>query len=207
MDRFTGGLLKGGNAMVALTAAAASAVTGLIAITLKTAATADALLKMSEETGISVEQLSLLRFTAEQSDTSLESLNKGFEGLSRAVVGSSRGLETYTRVFKALGIETQDSTGKTRDLMDIMFDVADAFKLMENGAQKTGIAVQLGGAAFKDIIPFLNQGSEGIEKWNAQAKRMHQQITTETALAASQLNDDLNALKRTSTALAETWGG
>ena len=192
--------------MVALTAAAASAVTGLVAITLKTANTADSLLKMSDETGIAVEQLSLLRFTAEQSDTSLESLSKGMEGLSRAVVGSARGLKTYAILFEALGIETQDSTGKTRDMMEIMFDVADVFKDMENGATKAGLAVALGGNAFKDLIPFLNQGSEGIIRVNEEARRMGLQISTETAQAASILNDDLNKLKRTSTALAETWG-
>jgi len=205
-DKFMGGFIKAHPMMLAFGAGAVAAGVAVIGMAKKTADTADALLKMSEETGVSVEKLSLLKFAAEQSDTSMESLSKGMEGLSRAVVGASRGLQTYTQVFDALGIKTKDSTGNTRDMMAIMGDVADAFSEMENGATKTGIAVQLGGAAFKDLIPFLNQGRDGIEDWTEQARIMGLTISTETAKASSDFNDQLVQMKRNFTALTQTIG-
>ena len=68
---------------------------------------ADALGKMSQRTGVSVEALSRLEVAASQSDTSLETLQKGLINLGRAQLEARRGTEEQVALFKALGLRRE----------------------------------------------------------------------------------------------------
>ena len=204
--KFTGGIVSGQQAMMAFATAAAGAVTGLVALGLETAETADEMLKVADQTGIAIETLSQLRYAASQSDTSMESLQAGFKRLSQNVVDAGRGLETYTVLFKALDVEFKNGDGSLRGLEDVLMDVADKFAIMHNGTTKTGLALKLFGRAGEDLIPFLNKGSEGIKEMNRQAHIFGMTMTEETAVAASELRDRIDDTKTAFKGLSEATG-
>ena len=64
---------------------------------------ADHLNKLSQKIGISVEALSTLRFAAQLSDVSLETLQKGIKGLSQNITEANTGIGDGAQVFEALG--------------------------------------------------------------------------------------------------------
>lgn len=74
--------------------------------------------------------------------------------------------------LQKLGVATQDATGKTRPFSDILLDVADKFKAMQNGPEKTALSMQLFGKSGKNLIPILNKGSDGIKDLEAQADKL-----------------------------------
>lgn len=162
---------------------------------------ADQLNKLSQKIGISVEALSTLRFAAQLSDVSLETLQKGIKGLSQNIAEANTGIGDGAQVFDALGISVRNADGSMKSTEAVLLQVADVFANLEDGAVKTALAVKLFGKSGMDMIPFLNQGAAGISQLTAEAERLGLKLTTETARSAEAFNDNLTALKASSSSL------
>jgi hypothetical protein len=162
---------------------------------------ADHLNKLSQKIGISVEALSTLRFAAQLSDVSLETLQKGIKGLSQNITEANTGVGDGAQVFEALGISVKNADGSMKSTEAVLLQVADVFANLEDGAVKTALAVKLFGKSGMDMIPFLNQGAAGINQLTAEAERLGLKLTTETARSAEAFNDNLTALKASSSSL------
>ena len=165
---------------------------------------ADHLNKLSQKIGISVEALSTLRFAAQLSDVSLETLQKGIKGLSQNIAEANTGVGDGAQMFDALGISVKNADGSMKSTEAVLLQVADVFSNLEDGAVKTALAVKLFGKSGMDMIPFLNQGAAGINQLTAEAERLGLKLTTETARSAEAFNDNLTALKASSSALGIT---
>lgn len=162
---------------------------------------ADQLNKLSQKIGISVEALSTLRFAAQLSDVSLETLQKGIKGLSQSITEANTGIGDGAQVFEALGISAKNADGSMKSTEAVLLQVADVFANLEDGAVKTALAVKLFGKSGMDMIPFLNLGAAGISQLTAEAERLGLKLTTETARSAEAFNDNLTALKASSSSL------
>ena len=162
---------------------------------------ADQLNKLSQKIGISVEALSTLRFAAQLSDVSLETLQKGIKGLSQNITEANTGIGDGAQVFDALGISVKNADGSMKSTEAVLLQMADVFANLEDGAVKTALAVKLFGKSGMDMIPFLNQGAAGINQLTAEAERLGLKLTTETARSAEAFNDNLTALKASSSSL------
>lgn len=162
---------------------------------------ADHLNKLSQKIGISVEALSTLRFAAQLSDVSLETLQKGIKGLSQNITEANTGIGDGAQVFEALGVSVKNADGSMKSTEAVLLQVADVFANLEDGAVKTALAVKLFGKSGMDMIPLLNQGAAGINQLTAEAERLGLKLTTETARSAEAFNDNLTALKASSSAL------
>ena len=162
---------------------------------------ADHLNKLSQKIGISVEALSTLRFAAQLSDVSLETLQKGIKGLSQNITEANTGIGDGAQVFEALGISVRNADGSMKSTEAVLLQVADVFANLEDGAVKTALAVKLFGKSGMDMIPFLNQGAAGINQLTTEAERLGLKLTTETARSAEAFNDNLTALKASSSSL------
>jgi len=164
--------------------------------------TADNLSKLSQKTGISVESLSLLRPIAEQSGISLEGLAKGMQKLATAMVEAAGGGKEQIDVFSRLGVSVKDAAGQLRPTEDVLLDLADAFAVMPDGAEKSALAVKLFGKSGVELIPFLNQGRAGIEELKQKFKELGLEISGDTAKAAEKFNDTLDTVKQALSAIA-----
>lgn len=135
---------------------------------------ADGFNDLAQRVGIGIKELAGWTLAANQSGTSMESVAKGVKSLSTYMVEHSDKLRTA-------GITATDANGA-------MIQLADLFKAMPDGVQKTALAVQLFGKAGMDMIPMLNQGSKGLadaqEKAEAYGKKM-----AELAPQADEFND------------------
>ena len=148
----------------------------------------DQISKMSLKTGVSVEALSALRYAAEMSDVSLESLETALIKLSKAINANDP-------AFTKMGVKLTDANGKLRSNEDILLDVADAFQGMEEGAQQTAIATAIFGRAGADMIPMLNGGKEGVTALMEEAERLGVTFDTVSAQKAERFNDSITSLQ------------
>lgn len=187
-----------GAALIALGSAAAI---GLGVLIKKSIDTADQMNKMAQSVGLSTESLSGLAFAAELSDVNLEELGARLTNLNRRAKEAERGVISYRLSFDALGIELTDAQGKLRGTEDLLLDIADSFSKMEDGTRKSAIATDIFSNAGVKLIPFLNQGREGIKALTDEAERMGLVIDTKTAIAAEEFNDNLTRLGKTLTGL------
>lgn len=176
--------------------AAEKAAHALIDIVKETVKYGDELGKMSERTGISVETLSKLDFAAKVSGTSLEALRSGVSNLSRNLIDFQRGGKATSAILSSIGIDAKDASGHIKPMEDILLELADKFAGAKDGAEKTGIAVKLFGQSVgPQLIPFLNQGSAGIDKLMQRAVELGAVIDDKTAKAATEFQDNLADLE------------
>ncbi len=141
---------------------------------------ADELNDMSQRTGIAVEKLGAYKLAADQSGASLGAVATGVKGLSNTILAHGDDL-------KKLGIETQDTDKAFRQL-------ADVFKDMPDGMEKSALAVKLFGRSGQELIPLLNQGSEGLER-SAAASADYAKAMADLAPDADKLNDQMAQLR------------
>lgn len=155
---------------------------------------ADASAKAAQSAGISVQALTGLQFAADLAGASNEQLADSFKFLNINIVEANRGSEKQAVAFARLGVATKDAAGQARAADKVMLDIADRFAGLKDGAEKTAIAQELFGRSGAKMIPFLNQGREGILALTEQARSYGLVLSDEVAKASEQFNDSLTTL-------------
>ena len=181
---------------------------GLVAVATATAIAAftksqinamDELGKMSQKIGIATDDLSKLAYSARLSDVELGALQASMVILSRGLSEASQGSGNALNGLNALGIAFKNTDGSMKTSQQILLEVADRFVGMEDGVNKTALAVAIFGRAGANMIPMLNQGSAAIREQGAELEKLGGVVTNEAAKAAENFNDNLTRLN---TALA-----
>ena len=151
---------------------------------------ADAMSKMSQRTGVAAPTLDRFRKVAELSDTSIEGLGKGFKTLaSNMYDAQTKGTGPAADAFNKLGIQVADANGKLRASDEVMLDVADRFKAMQDGPEKAALAADIFGAKLGDeLIPLLNNGGDAV-------RNMGTSLTQDFADKAAAFNDRLETMQ------------
>ena len=152
---------------------------------------ADSLSKLSQRVGITVESLSTLIPVADLAGVSGEKFEGGLRKLATRMLEAATGTEDAARAFDAVGVAFQNQDGTLRSTDQVLLDLTDRFKAMPDGAEKTAIAVELFGKSGADLIPFLNQGRDGVEALTAELQALGVQIGGDTAAQAEVFNDSL----------------
>ncbi|NHC08446.1 phage tail protein [Azonexus fungiphilus] len=179
----------------------AVSVAGLTAMVKSAIDTGDALDEMSQRVGVSVETLSVWKPAAEQSGVSGESFEKGLRKLSSTMLEAATGSEDAARGFSAVGVEFKNQDDTLRATDQVLLDLAERFKAMPDGAEKTALAVQLFGKSGAELIPFLNQGRDGINELATEMQALGVQMSSETAAQAGNFNDALDKLHLATTSI------
>jgi len=181
--------------------AAAGAVTALAGFVKQSINAADEIGKLSQKIGMSVEELSALKYAGSLADVSIEQLGVGMKQLSKNLVEAEAGSKAQVVAFKALGIETKNTDGKLKSNNQIMVEVADSFAGMEDGAAKTAIAMKLFGKSGADLIPLLNAGADGLREMTEEGQALGVVLSEEMAKNAEIFNDNLTRLSTTAAGL------
>jgi len=171
---------------------AAVAVTALVAFGRAVLDSMDRLDEMAQKTGIGAESLSTLGAAAEHEGVSVDGFGKGLAKLAQNMVGAASGSGASAAAFARLGVSVKNAAGQMRPTEDVLLDLAEQFKSMPDGAQKSALAMELFGKAGVDMIPFLNQGRDGIEALKQKYRELGVEIDGPTAAAAAQFNDTLH---------------
>lgn len=156
----------------------------------------DAISDRTQRLGIGAEALQELSYYAEFSSVSVEGLDGAIRTLSKNMESANRGGKAQAELFKALGVEVADSSGKLRSADAVMRDVADRFARMEDGANKTAIAQEVFGKTGADMIVMLNGGAKGFDEAAAKARDFGIVMSEDVVGAAAQFNDSLDDLQR-----------
>jgi len=185
-------------AMLGVTAAVAGivAATGTLSVLVKLSANAgDEISKLSQRVAIGAETLSGYKLAAELADLSLQDLGTSLQKASRNIVEASRGTGEAAEAFERLGINVRDNAGKIKTAEQIMLEIADRFAKMEDGAEKTALAMDIFGKSGASLIPLLNQGSAAIAAQRKEAEQLGATWTTAQAKLAEEFNDNLTRIQ------------
>lgn len=165
---------------------------------------ADGLAKMSQKTGLAVEQLSQLQHAADLSGVGNESLEKSIRLLNISVAEGLAGDKLRIEAFKSLGITTADLGKGTQE---VMMKMADAYSKAKDGAGKVAVGNVLMGKSSTDMIPLLNGGRIAIMDMMTEADKLGLTVSTDFSKSAEEFNDNLSRIETLSTRLAISLGG
>jgi hypothetical protein len=174
---------------------AGAAVAGFVALLNRTVELGDQLAKMSQRFGESAQFLSELGFAGQLADVPLQAIGESLKKLSVNMAETARGTGDARTAFQALGISVTNADGTLKSSQQVLFEIADQFAKMQDGAGKVAIAVKLFGRSGEQLIPLLNQGAKGLRDNAEEARRLGITYSDELSAKAEELNDNLTRLK------------
>lgn len=161
----------GGNiAKLAGPAAIGAAATAFVGLVKATADAGDAVRKMAQRVGVDSIALQELSYAGDLADVSTESLAHALRFMAKSGV---------------------------KDSMAELQKLANQFKSMPDGPEKTAIALARLGKSGNDLVPLLNGGSESLAELAAEAHDLGLVISKEDQKASEDFNDELRRLGKT----------
>lgn len=175
--------------------AAGAAVTGAIALSIKSFAQAgDEIQKMALRTGLGTEALSELKFALEQSGSNIEGFEKGIRRMSSFIQDGRDGLTETTRALDSLGIAVSDFDGMSPEAA---FDtLSTALAGVEDDLAQAALAQDIFGRSGTALLPLLKQGKDGIEALKQEAHDLGIVFDQDAADSAARLVDAQNTLNK-----------
>lgn len=150
---------------------------------------ADSAGKMAQKLQMSVEEFSRWNYAAKLSDVQATTFTAGVKKLSQEMTAAQDATSKSGQLFSRLGIDIKQGVGP------VLLQLADRFRSMPEGANRAALAVQLLGKAGLEMLPLMLQGTKGITAMMDEAERLGIVISTDTAKAAEQFNDNMKAVK------------
>lgn len=175
--------------------AGALTVRGIASFVQSTFEAADSVGKLSQQIGVGAESLQKWQYAAKLADVDQANLRTGMARLSKAMLEATGNTGKAGGIFRALGISLRDSSGNMRDAGDVMLDLSDKFRSMEDGAAKTALTMELFGRGNAGMAVLLNAGSAAIRKQGDALERMGGVMSEDVIKQSELFNDSLATLK------------
>lgn len=162
--------------------------TGLVSWVRQTAEAQDQLGKFAGRIGFTVEGLSQLRYAAELSGVTVESLQMSLQRATRRMSEFAKtGKGEAAEALKELGLADAVKSGQT--LEQLLPQLARKFQGLGDEASRVRLAQKLFDSEGVSLVQLLSQGPETIQRLMKEADRFGETITKRDAERAAALND------------------
>jgi hypothetical protein len=193
-EKKTENLGKGFSAMSKYGAIGFAAISAAVAGSVKMFADAgDALGEMSTKTGISVKSLSELKYALEQNDTDIDTFGVGILQMSKFMTELKSGSDQAAGALKQIGLSVQSVVGLSTE--ETFLKLGEAVASIDDPMRRVAVATEIFGKQGQNLLPFLEQGSKGIDALRKKAQELGIVMSDKDAKAADEFNNSLNSLK------------
>lgn len=172
----------------------ASSMTGTVK---NTAAYADDILTMANNTGIATDTLQELKYMQELTDVSLETVTKSMQKNIRSMSDAAEGSKNYAKAYEQLGVSVVDANGNLRDSETVFWECIDALGKMTNETQRDAISMDIFGKSAQELNSVIKIGSAGVEKFAEEAKSVGAVLSDETLESLGATDDAFQRLDQT----------
>lgn len=192
---FAQGLSKVGNSATAvseatrgLSAAAAAALGGMVALAVQAGNQADEWATMSQQLGISVETLQKFQYASSRIDV-------GMGDITGAVTRMVSSLSSASDVYDRIGVKIKEQNGDYRDTEDIFFDTIKALSEIENETERDATAMKIFGRNAKELSGLIDDGGKKLQALGDEAESIGVIISDEDVQKLNDFNDLLDGMK------------
>lgn len=165
----------------------------------------DALNDMIAKTGMTGQALQALGFAAEQNGSSLEAITNGLTRLSIQSQQAAGGSKSAAENFRKLGFSAAELK-KGLPSEEILARIADRIADTADPAKKTALAFAAFGKQGAALIPFLNNGRDGLAELQEEFKKLGGGLSDQFIAQADEVNDELAKLRVSTTSLGSALG-
>lgn len=166
---------------------------------------ADNLKKLSDETGLTTEQLQVMQYQGDDLGVSLDTMTGSMSKMINNMSSAKAGTGTAAEAFKTLGISVTDSSGNLRDSNAVYAETLAALGGVANETERTAIAQDIFGKSAVELNPLIKAGTDGLAELEAQAYATGAVMSEDTVAALDSLGDSLDHMKQSITTAAGTF--
>lgn len=186
----------------AVTAATAAAVTlgkEFIETATDVAAYGDEVDKTSQKLGISAQAYQEWDYVMQLAGTDMSSMTVGFKTLTNHIADATSGSESAIAMFESLGLTMEDLQSMSTE--EIFAATVSGLQNMEEGADRSALAVDLFGKSGQNMAALLNMSNEETEEAIALANEYGMVMSDDAVQASADYTDALTTLEKTFTGL------
>lgn len=180
----------------------AGIVTGLASATISTAENAKELKTLSQQTGLTVEQLQELEYTSAALGIEEDEVQDKMKDLTSAMRDARDGSEDTKKAFDRLGVSVTERNGELRSAGDVFYEVIDALGGIRNGTERDAVAMQIFGEEAQKLNPLIYAGKDALLEYAEEANSLGYVMDTKTVDSFAELgtqfvefNKQLDAVK------------
>jgi septal ring factor EnvC (AmiA/AmiB activator) len=183
-----------GAAAVAIGAATIAAGKSLFDMGMATSDAANEVDKMSQKMGLSRQGYQEWKYILDQNGKSIENLTGSFKYFQVGLSKTGDDAKKMEANLSKLGLSLSDLQGMSTE--DAYEKLIKAFQGMEEGAEKSALAVSLlGGRYGVELMPMLNSTAEEMDALRQRAHELGAVMSNETIDAGVHLNNSMTDLK------------
>lgn len=176
------------NKLAPISAAAGTALTGLVGMGYKAVQAADDLNTLSKQTGISTDEIQKMKYASELVDVS-------FEDISAALRKMKPKMDESNQTFKDLGVEVTNADGSLRDVTSVFYDSIEALSQIENETERDQKAMELFGKSADQLAGVIDDGGKALKDYGKQAEELGVIMSEETIDSLAETDDVIQQLK------------
>jgi len=186
----------------------ASVAAGAAALKLATdvGKTADDLITLSNQTGISAQKLQEWDYAMRFIDVDMDTMTKSMARLVRSMDNANKGSKDVVEAFNKLGVSWKDSAGNMRNNQEVFNDLIDALGKIENETERDALAMRLFGKSAQELNPLIQAGSGELARLSEEAHKVGAVLSDEALASAGQFDDMMQTLEASMKGLTATLG-
>jgi hypothetical protein len=160
----------------------------------------------AERTGISRERFQELSFAAKLTGSSAETLGGALQKMQINVGAATAGSKELKEMFKGLGINIKDASGKLKS-SDALFDTfVDRISKIKDPSLQAQAAVKIFGKSATELLPLIRGGGAGIKEMADEARRLGLVISDSAIREGETFGDTLDTLHAALSGVGNTIG-
>lgn len=179
-----------GRALQPLSTAAAGALTGLGALAYKSLETADDLATMSQQTGLTTDEIQRFQYASERVDVSLSDM-------TGALTKLKKNMTSHADTWERLGISVTNADGSMRNATDVFYDALTALSQISNETERDQIAMEIFGKSADSLAGIIDDGGASLRAYGDEAQQLGLIMSGETLTALNETKDTVDKMKAT----------
>jgi len=187
-------------ALAAVTAAALATAGAIFKLATDAGKFADDLITMSNQTGISVQQLQELEYASRFVDVSVETMTGSMNKMTRSMDDARDAMLTgklneQAQAYQSLGVTITNADGTLRNNKDVWYEVVDALGRVTNETERDSLAMTLLGKSATELNPLIKAGSDELARLSDEAHTVGAVVSDEGVTALGEFDDNMETLK------------
>lgn len=157
----------------------------------------DEVVKSAKRIGVSTDEYQRIKYVAGQSGVAAEELGASMGKLNKNIAEAAAGKnKDFLSLMNKLQISLRGSNGELRAGVDILPELAEAFKRNQGAAIQARMGNTALSKSWQTLAPLLNGGREGIDQLNERYKMLGISVEENALVAGEAFGDQMDDLRQ-----------
>lgn len=161
---------------------------GLLKLGYDAVKSADEIKTLSQQTGLSTDELQKMQYASELVDVSVEDMTGALRKMKSKMSDSNE-------AFSSLGISVTDADGNLRDANVVFYEALEALSGIDNETERDQAAMELFGKSADSLAGIIDDGGKALKEYGQQAEDLGLILDGDTLDALNTTNDTIDSIK------------